>query len=270
VEDKIILLLIGLVLLTSGCLEEIGLENDEELPNRGLVIEDFSVSDSELRPNQQAVVTAYIRNYHRDIDLETVELANVGTLLNAESEGCSPEASELEGARDGVQPTMTCTWTVEAPGEDALEGFTERNEPVQLRLEYSASMENEQPLRVEFRPVDEITSTEIVSESSSNGEVSMRLSSDSPVTMEAGTSLEVVADNAGPGRIPDGYSFNFEPRDLFTSGCEDGKTEEPLTGDEVNFVCSLESDNQGTDNVFVSLDYKYIKEPVLDITIVNR
>ena len=269
--DKKILLLIGVVIITSGCLEETGLtggENQEELPNRGLVIEDYSITDNELRPGQQAVIRAEFRNYHREIDIETVELANYGTLLSVERQGCTPEVGELEGARDRVQPLMECTWTVEAPGESELEGFQERSEPVQMRVSYNASMDSE-PLNLDFRPVEDVTSTTVASTSASNGEVSVNIAADNPAPLESGTTLEVVANNNGPGRLPNGYSFNFEPRRLFDD-CEDGRREQGLQGDEVNFVCSLTTDSEGTTNIFVSTDYKYVKEPTLDITLVNN
>ena len=267
--DNRILLFLGIIAVTSGCIDELNLDNDGELPNGGLELESFTVSDQELRPNQQAVIRAEFRNYHRNIDVESVELANVGTLLSTESQGCTPNIEDLEGAQEGIQPTMACTWVVEAPEEDDLEGFNEHREPVQMRVEYRASMENTNPLRVDFKPVEEVEATNVVSQSSSNGEISLRLASDNPATLQSGTDLEVIADNDGPGRLPEGFSFNFEPRRLF-SDCEDGRSEEGLQDDEVNFLCSVTADSEGTNNIFVSADYKYVKEPTLDITLVNR
>ena len=268
--DKKLLLVFGLIIITSGCLDQAGLNGgeQEELPNRGLVIEDYSITDEQLRPEQQAVIRAEFRNYHREIDVQKVELTNYGTLLSVERQGCTPEIGELEEATERVQPRMECSWRVEAPGESELEGFEERREPVQMRVEYEASL-NSEPLNLDFRPVEDVTSTAVASTSSSNGEVSLDIAADSPATLSSGTALEVVANNDGPGRLPDGYSFDFEPRRLFED-CEDGRKEEGLQGDEVNFVCSLTPDSEGTTNVFVSTDYKYVKEPTLDITLVNN
>ena len=241
---------------------------DQELPNQGLVIDDFSVTDNQLRPEQQAVVRADFTNYHEEINVQNVTL-EPGTRLSLNRQGCSPEPEELEGARNGITPTMSCTWTVEAPegGAGAYEGGV--TESLQLRAEYEASMENQEPLRLDFRPATDIESTSIVSQSSSNGEVSLSLTADNPVAMNAGTGLEIVADNDGHGRLVDGFSFDFEPESLFDD-CESGRTEEGLQDDRVNFVCTLSSGNEGVENVFVSTDYKYVKSPVLDITIVNR
>ncbi|MFO7794144.1 MAG: hypothetical protein R6V35_04180 [Candidatus Nanohaloarchaea archaeon] len=269
-ETKI-LLLIGIIVITSGCLDQInnGNNNNQELPNRGLVIEDFTVTDQELRPEQQAVVRADFKNYHEEIDVQNIEL-QPGTRLDVSSEGCSPEPSELEGAGNGIAPTMSCTWTVEAPQEgdaDVYQGGV--SESLQLRAEYEASMENQEPMKLDFSPATDIESTSIVSQSSSNGEISLSLTADNPIAMNAGTGLEVVADNDGPGRLPEGFSFEFEPERLFDD-CESGRTEEGLQNDRVNFVCTLSSSNQGVQNVFVSTDYKYIKSPVIDITIVDR
>lgn len=268
-ETKI-LLLIGLIAITSGCLEGInnGNSNVEELPNKGLVIEDFTVTDQELRPEQQAVVRADFKNYHEEINVQNIEL-QPGTRLEVDSQGCNPNPSELEGAQNGIAPTMSCTWTVKAPERNAGSYPGPVTESLQLRAEYMASMENQEPMRLEFTSATEIESTSIVSQSSSNGEISLSLTADNPIAMNAGTGLEIVADNNGPGRLPEGFSFDFEPESLFDD-CESGRTEEGLQGDRVNFVCTLSSSNQGVRNVFVSTDYKYIKSPVLDITIVNR
>ena len=266
-ETKIMILL-GIIVLTSGCMDQLnnGNNNNQELPNRGLIIEDFSSTDTELRPEQQAVVRADFRNYHEEIDVQNVQL-QPGTRLQVESQGCNPDIEDLEGAQNGIAPTMSCTWTVEAP--EGLDGFREVSESLQLRAEYRASMENQEPLPLEFTPASEIESTQIVSQSSSNGEVSLSLTADNPIAMNAGTGLEIVADNNGPGRLPEGFTFDFEPQSLFDD-CENGRQEEGLQDDRVNFVCTLSSSNQGVRNVFVSTDYKYIKSPVLDITIVDR
>ncbi len=266
-ETKILIIL-GLLVLTSGCLEEISGENNnvQELPNRGLEIEEFTITDQELRTEQQAVVRADFKNYHEDIDIQSIQL-KPGTRLNVDRQGCSPDPEDLEAARNGIAPTMSCTWTVEAP--KTLNGFREVSESLQLRTEYEASMENQEPMQLEFSPVTEIESTSIVSQSSSNGEISLSLTADNPIAMDAGTGLEIVANNNGPGRLPEDFTFNFEPENLFDN-CESGRTEEGLQDDRVNFVCTLSSSNQGVRNVFVSTDYKYIKSPVLDITIVNR
>lgn len=266
VETKILILL-SLVIITSGCMEHLNDNGDQELPNRGLVIDEFSVTDNQLRPEQQAVVRADFTNYHEEINVQSVTL-EPGTRLSLNRQGCSPEPGELEGARNGITPTMTCTWTVEAPeGAEAYEGGV--TESLQLRAEYEASMENQESLRLDFRPAADIESTSIVSQSSSNGEVSLSLTADNPVAMNAGTGLEIVADNNGPGRLVDGFSFDFEPESLFDD-CESSRTEVGLQDDRVNFVCTLSSANKGVRNVFVSTDYKYVKSPVLDITIVNR
>ncbi len=257
-----IVVLIGILLL-SGCIDE----SDDELPNRGLEIEEFTITDSELRPDQNAVIRGTFRNYHEWIDVETVEIVNQGDNLDVSKQGCTPDPDELEGARQGSVPTMQCTWTVNAPSEDELpSGFESRSEPVQLRLGYNASVTNSDALPVDFQDSSDIDATESVSRSFSNDEVSVSMDTDSPIASGSGGSIEFEINGEGPGRISEGYWMEYEPSDVF----EDCDTErQPISGEEARFTCSIDSDTAGVENTFASIYYKYVKEPNLDITVVS-
>jgi len=265
VGDKILIIIILAIVISSGCIEN---GSDEELPNRGLEIEEFTITDSELRPNQNAVIRATLRNYHEWIDIQTADIVNEGDNLNVDKQGCTPDPEDLDGAQHGSVPTMQCTWTVEAPSEeDMTSGFESRSEPVQLRLAYNASITNMDAMQIDFQDNADIDYTETISKSFSNNEISVHMTTDSPVASESGSSMEFEIMGEGPGRISEGYWLEYEPPELF----EDCDTErEPISGSEARFVCTIQSDTTGVENVFPTIYYKYVKEPNLDITVVRR
>lgn len=263
------IIILGLILITSGCIE--GLENtnteDEQLPNKGLEIDEFMITDDNLRPGQNAVIRASFSNYHREIDINEVKIFNEGVHLEINKQSCTPSIENLEGARDGVIPSMECRWTVVAPDESALEGFRERNEPVKLRVSYNASVSNQRPLTVDFQDITDIENTETVSRSFSNDEISTTMTTESPVVQGSGNSIEIDVSGTGPGRVEGGYSFEYTPEELFDDCPDEGH---PITGSDWREVCNLSSDSTGVLNLYFSTHYKYIKEPNLDITLVNR
>lgn len=265
-ETKYILIL-GLILATSGCVEELANSTNEEVPNKGLELESFTITDNQLRPDQNAAIIASFTNYHREIEMNEVEIFNEGVHLDISKQGCTPSIENLEGAREGIFPEMECRWTVEAPGEEALSGFRERTEPVKMRVSYNATATNQEPLEVEFRDIAEIEHTSPVSQSFSNGEVDVNMITESPVVKNSGNSIELQVSGTGPGRIEGDYSFEYTPDGVFGNCPEKDR---PVVGSEWNTVCTLSADSTGVQNLFFSTHYKYIKEPNLDITLVNR
>lgn len=267
-EAKKTIFILGIIIITSGCVDEIQ-NNDsqsQEMPNKGLEIEEFSITDDELRPEQNALMTARFKNYHTDIDIQTLEVFNEGAHLNVDKEGCNPSIDELSGAREDLYPEMECTWTVEAPEEEALRGFSERREPLKLRVEYEGSIENQEPLQVEFRDVGDIEHTSTESLSFSNDELSVDMIAESPIT-HSGNSIELKVDDAGPGRVEGDYSFEYTPEGVFEDCDDEG---EQVIDSEWSTVCTLSAESSGAQNLFFTTHYKYIKEPNLDITLVNR
>lgn len=263
------ILLLGLIIITSGCAEELD-SGDEELPNRGLVLDDFRITDDTLRPNQQAIITASFTNYHREIQINEMEIFNEGN-LDVDNRRCTPDKDDLEGARDGVTPSIECNWDVEAPGPDTLEGFRERSEPVKLRASYNATLTNQNPLNVEFRSLENIESTQRTSQSFSNGEMEASVTTETPVARDAGNIVEIQASGTGNGRLRGGYLIEYTPEEIFSEECP-GKEERitPISGTQISEICEASSGSTGTRNLFFTIHYKYIKEPNLDITVVNR
>ena len=265
------MLFIGILLITSGCMENLDLNNSdnsnsEQMPNRGLEIQEFTITDNTLRPEQNAMITASLKNHHEEISLEEVEIFNEGPHLTVEKRGCTPSESDLEGAQQNIYPKMECNWEVEAPSESEIDGFRERTEPVKLRVSYEASVENREALKVSFQDIEDIENTQTVSRSFENGEVEASMTTESPVAASSGNSVELSASNSGDGRIDGVYEFSYTP-DVFENCPE---SDEPIGNNDWSTVCDLSSESTGTRNLFFTVDYKYIKEPNLDITLVNR
>jgi len=259
------LVILTIILITSGCVNET--QSSEDIGEKGLEIEEFSITDDRLRPQQNAVITARFKNYHREIDVDTVEIFNEGSNLEVSKNGCTPSADDLEGAREGVYPEMQCTWNVEAPEEDELEGFRERSEPVKLRVSYSGALENREALQAEFRSITDIEKTSRVSKTFSNNEMEARMTTETPIAKGSGNSMELQLRNIGPGRLEGSYSFKYTPDEVFEN-CDSEAS--PRIGSEWSTVCTISSDSEGVRNLYFSTDYKYVKEPNLDITVVNR
>jgi len=270
VETKTILF-IGIILITSGCMENLDLDSSDEsnsnqMPNRGLEIQEFTITDDTLRPEQNAMITASLKNYHREISIYEVEIFNEGPHLTVNKQGCTPSENNLEGARENIYPEMECSWEVEAPQESEIDGFRERTEPVKLRVSYEAPVENQEGLKVSFQEIEDIENTQTVSRSFDNGEVEASMTTESPVAASSGNTVELSASNSGDGRVDGGYEFSYSP-DVFENCPE---SDEPIGNNEWSSVCDLSSESTGTRNLFFTVDYKYIKEPNLDITLVNR
>lgn len=239
----------------------------DEMPNRGLELQEFTVTDNRLRPEQSARITARMKNYHREIDLREVEIFNSGPYLEVEERDCSPSISELEGARQGIYPEIRCNWDVNAASSSDLGGFRERTEPVKLRISYNASVENQKALKADFRDIENIDETERISRSFDNGEVEGSMTTESPIAASSGNSIELSTRNVGEGRIDGSYRFSYTPQS-FGENCPPSGN--PIATSDWESICTLTSDSTGVRNLFFTIDYKYIKEPNLDITIVNR
>ena len=251
-----VILLLGV--LASGCADTTNSSGN------GLVVEEFSISDNTLRPNQEANLQVTLKNYHeRPTELNEIKIFNEGS-LNVSNRDCT--STEIKRAREGLYPQLSCSWTVKAPGEGFVEGFKSKNTPLKLKVNYSTQFENQKPLKVEFRSLSEIESSETTSVSSSNGEVSLTAETENPAALENPQTISVEVQNNGPGRVDGDYKFDFSPSIV---NC-DSDTKSPVVDERVEFSCGLESDSEGTRNLFITTSYKYIKSPNLDIQVVNN
>lgn len=273
-----ILVLVVTAILASGCtLPENSSNNNSNGDNgpdlaedRGLQIESFRTSDETLRPSQPAKVNLRLKNYHtRDIDIEEISIYNEG-LLTVENRECNPDPDSLGQASEGNYPEMECQWDIEAPPEEEYGSFDSKPASMNLRLRYDSSLTNEDPFKLEFKELDEINNTEDISKTFSNSEVSMNIETEEPVPLDSGRTLIVKTEEIGQGRIvaDTNYDFEFTPGNLFED-CD--REDAPVVGKELEFSCEVTGSNQeGTRNLIFSTDYKYVKEPVLNIKLVNN
>lgn len=262
------IMLIALILLTSGCVDEyIEPTGTNGETGEGLEINEFSISDDELREGQYATLQLEVTNHNQEIDFESIELDHSDRLIT-DNRNCVPEPEQLQGATEDYSPSMTCTWDVEPELE---EGFTlpgdRVTESITLRKSYEASLENREPLSLEFRAEEDIRETQVRQIEFSNGEIEVEAFVEEPIPIEGDSVLDVTAQNAGNGRLEDDIGFDYSPGEI-ADDCP--SSQEILMGDQVSFTCSLESDDPGSRNLFISTDYKYVEEPVLDVDVVDR
>lgn len=253
----------------------------EQLPGRGLEVNSFTISDQTLTPGQTAEATLELQNYHReDIELDEINLYDLG-LLTATKEQCSPEESDLQSATENINPIMECTWTIEAPPEDQMGGFSQRSASFSAEVSYDSAIENYRSLDVEFRPLDEIETTNERTISFSNGEVEVQASVESPIPLGQEKTLSYQITRAGEGRIEDEMNFSYSPTEVFDvngdgtvggSGSECPESEDIVLGSGLDFSCSiaLEGSEVESRSLFFTTSYKYVKTPSLSITVVNE
>jgi hypothetical protein len=260
VDSKVLLFLV-LVLAASGCVD-----GSSGVDGNGVKVESFSALDSSLTPGQQTTVEAEITSYNdapTTLNSEDVELFNTGQLEVIEKT-CTP--NEIGSAREGFAPTMNCQWTVQAPGEDFVAGFESKPLSFKMRVQYESTLENEDAMEVSFQDLQEIEESSESQRKIGNGDVQMVTKWESPIAVENPDVMEIEFRNTGPGSIEETPSFGYTPSEIFTN-CED--PEELIQGEAI-FSCNLDSNSEGTRNLFISTSYKYEKSPNLDIEVVNN
>lgn len=240
----------------------------------GLEITRFAPADSTLGTGERTIVVLNLKNYHteEDVNIEEISLYNTGE-LETNFEGCTPSKENLEPAQEEFRPEMECRWSVEAPEE--VGGFDEKSVSMNLFLKYDSALRTSNPVEVEFKPFDEINSTRTASFGEDNGEVEANLKTETPIPTEGSRTIDISVKSVGDGRIEDNYEFEFTPSNLFED-CEDDVEssdrveKKTVVDDDVTLSCTLTSENQNNRQLYVSTYYKYIKEPSLGITLVNK
>lgn len=257
--------LFTLVVVASGCAHDSStgtVTPDKSTSGNGLEITEFRVADKTLTPGQETVVLLGLQNYHtQEINITDVSLYNLG-LLEAESMGCTPE--EIDPATKGIKPMMECKWRLKAPSERDVGGFKERPLSFNLHLEYDSALANQEPLELQFKPLEDINATNDISKTFSNGEVEATMSTESPATFE-GREVRFEISEVGPGRTVSNYTFDYSP-DIF-SGCPE--KDSTVIDESLEYSCSVTGSNEVVRNLFFSTHYKYVKEPTVDVTLVR-
>ena len=240
----------------------------------GLEIDRFEVVDQTMSPGQESVIILNLKNYHpeEEMEIQDISLYNTGE-LETEFQSCDPGIGNLQTAREEFRPEMECRWRVTAPSD--IGGFDEREESLNLYLEYDSILRTQNPLEIQFQPLSEINSTSTASFNDDNGEISVSLETESPVPTERTRTLDITANSVADGRIDGNYRFEFTPESI-VQNCDDdvegsdSVEKKPVVDNEVELTCELYSENPNNRQLYVSTYYKYIKEPSLGITLVNE
>jgi hypothetical protein len=222
-------------------------------------------------------MTLVLKNYHtEEIELEEVSVFNDGQLVigNDDTEtqedklaDCRPE--EIEIAQQGIAPEMECTWRIKAPSQEELGAFESKPLPVNVRIAYDSNIINSDPMKLQFRSVSDIESTETISKTYSNGEVEVSMEVESPSSF-SGKTMYFTAENTGPGNIDGGYNFTYNPETVFNDCIENHAEKDPVVDSNVDFSCQVQEDVESVRNLFTAVSYKYVKTPTVDIEVVKR
>lgn len=256
--DSKIVLLVLLVIAASGCAEQ-------QQDGSGLVVEDFSVVDNTLNPEQETRIETTIVNYNEaptNLKSEDVEIYNTGQLTVGEK-SCTPD--EIGESRRGLNPTMACSWTLEAPGEEFVRGFESKPISFNLGLNYDSTLENTESVKIMFQDMDEIEESSEITRTFSNGDLTAEISTQSPVAIQNPQSLIMEISNSGQGSVDGSYSLDFDPDIL--SDCP--SEADPIQEDaQVN--CVLDERSTGAINLFASISYKYERSLSKTVEVVNN
>ncbi|QGA80797.1 hypothetical protein [Candidatus Nanohalobium constans] len=263
-DNKIILTAI-LALAASGCMDS---TNPGGGSGNGIQVEKFSITDDTLNPNQKTVIEAKIRNYNKaptTLNSENITLFNTGQLkVQEDSKNCNPK--KISNSDQDINPVIRCTWNVEAPGKSFIEGFDSKPLSVKLQIRYSSTVENNQPLKINFQNMSEIKESSPIKTTASNNDLKMSIETQTPSPVTTPETLTVKTANTGVGSIKGKIKIKCSPEKLF-SECPQEKT--PIQ-DQTRFNLNAETELTGTQNIFISTHYKYEKNPNLDIEVVNN
>ena len=263
-----------------------GTTSPQLVSGKGLEVTQFKVSDKTLSPGQTASVTLKLKNYHtKEIDLQTPTLYNIG-LLEKSDRSCTP--SEIESAKvagdSAVYPEMECTWRITAPSGDIVGGFEQRaQESIVANIAYNSSIENNRPMKINFRPLSDVNRTSKKRMTFSNSEVEVSMETENPVPLNQNKSISFDVATVGSGRVSDAFEFDYAPGSVFVEASDYGDsskadvsgecpaTDKMVLEDRLDFSCSINSQGQQevVRNLFFTASYKYVQAPSLGITIVK-
>lgn len=248
----------------SGCVDNTSTSAEQG----GVAISEFKVSDDTLSPGQRAQISLKLenRNQHQ-VKFQEISLYNTAE-LNVSEKSCS--RLTLSGAEKGYVPKLKCGWIVEAPADFDNSGFESKHFSIKLKLAYNSTLSNQKnTFNIKFKPIGEIEKSAQKKQSYTNGEVVMKVAATNPSTME-GTTLKVMLDSRGSGRVEGDYNVSFRPQTLFRD-CKSGKKVETVVEDRAKFNCKIVpgSSRAVTRHIEISTSYKYVKAPSLNIEVVN-
>lgn len=270
-ETTRIAILMALTIAVSGCADLNGGNTTEpgtetQAPGKGLEITELRVSDNTLRSGQQATILVTLKNYHtEDITITDKEFINTG-LLEVTDRSCSPNT--MKSAQQDIKPEMECTWDVKVPERVQLD-VEQKPQSMNFYLQYNSSLTIVDPLKLTFKPFEQINSTRQIKKTFSNGEVRGTMSVEDPSTLN-GRQVDFSVESIGDGRVTSPYRFEYFPKNpQVFENCP--SQDEPVVGEKLEFSClaDVDRDQTTTRNIYFSTYYKYAKDPKLNINIVK-
>lgn len=250
----LVLILIGFVTL-AGCTSLTGNgeeQNEEEVPNQGLIIEEVTLDETSLRENggsTRAIMRGTNTNPTEVTDF-SFQWSNTGILDITDPQqasGLDDDCSgSIEGASQGVAPTFECIWEITVSGE--LRTESSRTIPLTSRISYESTLESDnEPIRIEF--VEDRQNRES-SARIDNRELRISVSYPSQLysdmLADEGFEIGITVQNIGSGDVTDRevtMSFSGGLADEFSIPDRCGVFEFTRGSDTASRTCELSADS---------------------------
>ncbi|MFB6099808.1 MAG: hypothetical protein ABEK16_00915 [Candidatus Nanohalobium sp.] len=259
--DSRLVVLLVITVAASGC--------GQKSQGTGVKIQSLSASDTSLNPGQEFSVEAQIVNYNQaptTVKAGNIRLYNLGQLKKVSgSKGCNPDS--IGASKENFNPRMVCTWVLKAPGKQFVKGFKSKPLSFKMGLEYSSTLENREPLKIDFQKMSKISQSNEIKRTFSNGDITATVTAQTPVALGNPQNLEIKVKNTGPGYVVGKYRVDFSHENLVN--CPSKGNRKPIQG-TARLSCTLNADSAGSRNLFISISYKYEKTPNVDIKVVNN
>lgn len=157
-DKRLLTVVLVISIILAGCTSLTGNneeQNEEEVPNQGLVIEEVTLDEKTLRENggsTRAIMRGTNTNPTEVTDF-SFQWSNTGILSITgpqQTSGLDSDCSgSVEGASQGVAPTFECIWEITVDGE--LRTGSSRTIPLTSLISYSSTLTSEnEPIRIEF------------------------------------------------------------------------------------------------------------------------
>lgn len=237
-------------------------QENEDVQIRGLLVDQFSVEDTQLEEGEGTRIILKMRNMNpTPIRMQGVSFSNTGLLSEGgeiqvvDSDVGSDCSGEIRGLEEGIPAERQCIFEIPEVQSDALLNLDgEQTVPLTAAIEYDAILDSHQDLvRVDFVEDPSRTRT---TQQANNGELRLDVSYPAQFRSDAqeGDSFkfDVAVSNVGSGRVTDrdvnilcnleGSFFSYEGTRIF-----DFITEEQDRIDDIDQSTRLFAGHGGID-----------------------
>ncbi|MDY6788902.1 MAG: hypothetical protein SVV03_02965 [Candidatus Nanohaloarchaea archaeon] len=210
-RSRLIVISLAVSILLAGCIggqEGQQQKDSQSKSQRGIIIEDLSISNTDLEPGEQSRITVTFQNTNsEDVEDLLARMVNTGQLEVSGEVECRQERMRAsEGPSQGQR--KRCTWTLECAdrctdiSRKSTEKFTV--EPSVVWTYSNRVTESENSISIEFQSPADFRSDEVEKNSytAENGDISLSSEYSTPQsTGSASIVLSQTLTNKGNGRL---------------------------------------------------------------------